>query len=190
MPVALLVIGVLMIVVAFQNTMGQFARELEADIPGYFVWLVAIVVLLGLGYVPQLRTPSRWLLGLVALIVLLTNYKQIVAGFTTFAGSGGSSSGSTAADPTAAYASSPAAPLPTAAQVGGDASSGGGAAGASSSSSSSGGAADQVVGQVAAQAVGAVSGVAQTAVSDVLSYANPSSYVGAFSSSIGFGGLA
>src|SRR5262245_5782177 len=57
MPVALILIGGILIVVAFQNTMGQLARELEADIPGFFVWVVAIAAILGLGYVPGLKTP-------------------------------------------------------------------------------------------------------------------------------------
>ena len=121
MPVALILIGAILIVVAFQNTMGQLAHELMADIPGYFIWIVAIAAILGAGYIPGLKTPSRWLLGLVALVILLTNYKQVLAGFQSFASSGGKPVGSEAPDPATAYPSSPAAPQPTAAQVAGDA---------------------------------------------------------------------
>jgi hypothetical protein len=133
MPVALILIGGILIVVAFQNTMGQLARELEADIPGFFVWIVAIAAILGLGYVPGLKTPSRILLGLVALVIVLTNYRQVVAGFQKFASSGGRQEGSDAPDPATAYASSPKAPQPTAAQVEGTA--GGGPANAATATS-------------------------------------------------------
>src|SRR5262245_22093351 len=124
MPVALILVGGILIVVAFQNTMGQLAKELMADIPGFFVWVVAIAAILGLGYVPGLKTPSRILLGLVAVVVILTNYKQVLAGFQQFAASGGKPTGSDAPDPATAYGSSPAAPQPTAAQVTGEAGSG------------------------------------------------------------------
>jgi hypothetical protein len=127
MPVALILIGAILIVVAFNNTMGQLATELQDDIPGFFVWGVAIAAILGLGYVPGLKQPSRWLLGLVVLVIVLTNYKQILTGFTSFAGSGGKATGTgagAAPDPATAFSSSPQAPLPSAAQVGGDAGSG------------------------------------------------------------------
>jgi hypothetical protein len=88
MPFALLAIGVIIVIVAFHNTFGQLAVELEHDIPGYFVWAIAIVAILGLGYIPALRTPSRWLLALVAVVLLLTNYQQFIAGFESFAAQG------------------------------------------------------------------------------------------------------
>jgi hypothetical protein len=121
MPVALVVIGVILIIVAFNNTMGQLATELQNDVPGFFVWGAAIAIILGLGYVPGLRTPSRWLLALVVLVIVLTQYKKIIDGFSSFAASGGKTTGVEAADPAATFASSPAGKLPTAAQVGGDA---------------------------------------------------------------------
>jgi hypothetical protein len=181
MPVALIVIGGLLIVVAFNNTMGQLAHELEADIPGYFVWAIAVAAILGLGYVPGLKTPSRWLLGLVVLVVVLTNYKQMIAGFSSFAssGAGATASGQAAADPATQFASSPAGTLPTAAQVSGNA---GGAVTAGASSSSGG---DPISGAIgmASDAAGQVAGQAAGMVAD---YLNPSSYVGMFA---GFGGL-
>ena len=122
MPLGLILIGAILIVVAFQNTMGQLATELQADLPGFFVWLLAIAAILGLGYVPGMKVPSRWLLGLVALVILLTNYKKIFEGFTTFASTGAAATatGATAADPATTFASSPKGPQPTAAQVAGD----------------------------------------------------------------------
>ena len=132
MPFALILVGAILIVVAFQNTMGQLATELQADIPGFFIWAVAIAAILGLGYIPGLKTPSRWLLGLVVLVIVLTQYKAILSGFTDFASTGAQATnkGASAPDPATVFASSPKGPLPTAASVGGDAGGGPGAAAA------------------------------------------------------------
>jgi hypothetical protein len=187
MPIALIVIGALLVVVAFNNTMGSLAHELEADLPGFFIWMVAIAAVLGLGYVPGMKTPSRWLLGLIVLVVVLTNYKQMLAGFTGFAssGAGATASGQAAADPATQFASSPSGPLPTAGQVAGTA--GGAASGAAGAGSADpAGAAQQVAGQVAGQAIGAAQQVAGQATGMIADYLNPSTYVGMFA---GFGGL-
>ena len=174
MPLALILIGAILIVVAFNNTMGQLATELKADLPGYFVWALAIAAVLGLGYVPALKTPSRWLLALVVLVIVLTNYQKIFAGITTFAttGAAATGAGSSAADPAASFASSPAAPLPTAAQVAGD-------AGASSSSGAS--AADPLA-TLAAQPFGSITGGVSDALSSLSSLEN-------LGGSFGFGGV-
>jgi predicted membrane protein len=89
MPFVAILVGVILIMVAINNTYRDMAKELETDIPGYFVWGIAIAALVGLGFVPGLKTPSRWLLGLIVLTVALTQYKTIIAGFQQFAGSGG-----------------------------------------------------------------------------------------------------
>lgn len=88
MPFALILIGAVIVVVAFNGTQAGLASELENDIPGFFKWAAAIAAILGLGFVPGLRTPSRWLLALVALVILLTNYQRIIAGFQNFAQTG------------------------------------------------------------------------------------------------------
>ena len=59
MPFAALLIAIILIVVAFNNTAADLAKALEQDIPGYFVWGIAIAAILGLGYIPGMRTPSR-----------------------------------------------------------------------------------------------------------------------------------
>jgi hypothetical protein len=88
MPFIAIVIGAIMIVAAFNNTQGQLATALETDIPGFFKWGVAIVAILGLGYIPGLTQISRWLLGLVVLVVVLTQYKNLIQGFQNFAQTG------------------------------------------------------------------------------------------------------
>jgi hypothetical protein len=159
MPFAALLIGALLIIVAFNNSFGALATELETDVPGYFKWAAAIVAILALGYIPGFRTPSRYLLGLVLLVLLLTNYQQIYAGLSSFASSPGSASGTGAAQP-APSASYVAANAPAA------------------SGTTSAGVAASVTPQGLASA-------ASTVAANPLS---PSSYLAAFGSS-GFGGI-
>lgn len=164
MPFAILIIGVLLIVVAFNNSFGQLATELEADIPGYFKWAAAIAAILALGYIPGFRTPSRYLLALVMLVILLANYAQIYAGLTSFASSGGAATGTGAgaANPSAAYTANPATTTdPTQQQIAGNA---GGSTAASGT-----------------QVASATSLIAANPLS-------PSSYVAAISGASGFGG--
>jgi hypothetical protein len=189
MPIALILIGGVLIVVAFQNTMGQLAKELMADIPGFFVWIVAIAAILGLGYVPGLKTPSRILLGLVAVVIVLTNYKQIVGGFQKFAGSGGKQEGSDAPDPATAFPSSPKGALPTAAEVQGTASTGSGQAASTGSSGAdasnplaiAGGLAGSIVGGLGGNA-GTITNLGASGFGSGLSGGgmDPSSYLGMF----------
>jgi hypothetical protein len=129
MPFAILLIGVLLVVVAFNNSMSTLATELETDIPPYFKFAAAIAAIVGIGYVPGLRTPSRYLLGLVLLVVLLKNYTNIYAGFQSFLTGSGTptSAGAGAANPSAAYTANPATTTtPTQQQVAGVGSGGAG----------------------------------------------------------------
>ena len=107
MPFAVLLVGAILVVVAFNNTAGTLATELEGDIPGFFKWAAAIAAILGIGYVPGLRTPSRYLLGLVLLVILLVNYKGILAGFQNFLTSTPTTGGGGNTSPTQPYATSP-----------------------------------------------------------------------------------
>ena len=121
MPVAILILGALLVITAFNNSFGTLATALETDIPPYFVWAAAIAAICAIGYVPGLRTPSRYLLALVLMVILLANYTQIFAGFTSFASSGATTAGTAgAANPTAAYTANPAtATTPTQASISG-----------------------------------------------------------------------
>lgn len=100
MPFVALIVGVILVVVAFNNSAGALVTELEQDVQGYFKWAAAITAILALGYIPGLRTPSRWLLGLVALVVVLTQWSNIQAGFSAFTSNPGSASGQGQAQPT------------------------------------------------------------------------------------------
>ena len=50
---------------------------------------IAIVAILALGYIPGFERPSRWLLGLVVLVIVLKNYQTIANGIKNFAATGG-----------------------------------------------------------------------------------------------------
>jgi type III secretory pathway component EscV len=89
LPFLAILIGAILIVVGFQGTQAQLATALETDIPKFFKWAVAVAAIMGLGYVPGLEKISRWLIGLVALVVVLKNYQAIIQGFQNFAGQSG-----------------------------------------------------------------------------------------------------
>ena len=99
MPFAVLLVGAILVIVAFNNSAPALVSELEADIPPYFKWAAAIAAILGIGYIPGLRVPSRYLLGLVLLVILLKNYTGIIAGFKTFLTGSGTPSGVGAGSP-------------------------------------------------------------------------------------------
>lgn len=122
MPFAILLIGALLVVVGFNNSMTALATELESDIPPYFKWAAAIAAIVGLGYIPGLRVPSRYLLGLVLLVVLVANKSAIPAAFQAFLTGSGTASGvgAGAPNPSTAYATNPTTTSPpTAAQIAG-----------------------------------------------------------------------
>ncbi len=190
MPIALILIGAILIIVAFNNSMGQLATQLQSDVPGFFIWAVAIAIILGLGYVPGLKTPSRWLLALVVLVIVLTQYRKIISGFTTFAASGGKTTGAAAPDPATAFAASPTGPLPTGAEVAGNA--GGGptlGAGRASAGAGATGSGDGSIVGTAGNIIGTAQGAAGavSSAASILNFENPMSYVGAIEA--GFGGL-
>ncbi len=98
MPFVLLIVGAVLVVSAFNNSQGRLAAELQTDIPGFFAWAVAIAAILGLGFVPGLKTLSRWTLALVLMVIVLKNYKTILSGFSSFAASGAKATGSGAGE--------------------------------------------------------------------------------------------
>lgn len=104
MPFAVLIIGAVLIVAAFNNTQADLATALKTDLAGFFAWAAAITIILGIGFIPGLKNPSRYLLGLVVTVIVLTNYKSMLAGLSDFT--------QTAAAQTAAGAGPP---VPTAA---------------------------------------------------------------------------
>jgi hypothetical protein len=76
-----LLIGAVLIVAAIRNTHGQLLSALGQDVPGFAVWGAAIFGLAVIGFVPGLKPVSRGLLALVIVVIVLTNYRQILGGF-------------------------------------------------------------------------------------------------------------
>jgi hypothetical protein len=120
MPFILIFIGAILIVAAFNNTQGDLATALEADVPPFLKWGLAVGAIGGLGWVPGLATLSRWLLALVFTVIVLKNYQQIISGFQALGGAGGSTAAAAANPaPAAAYIANPNAPQFTQASISG-----------------------------------------------------------------------
>lgn len=83
MPLLFLVAGLILIVTAIRGTTSSFASRLSGDVSsaGFLKWLAAILVIGALGYAPPLKEPSRYLLALVALVILLTNGAGFISQF-------------------------------------------------------------------------------------------------------------
>ena len=113
MPAILIVVGIVLAVAAIRNTQGNLGTALETDLPGFFKWGLAVGAVGGLGYVPGMQTLSRWLLGLILLVIVLVNYQKFLAGFTTLETSP-PTGGAAAPTPSAAYAANPTAAIPVA----------------------------------------------------------------------------
>ena len=108
MPFVLLIVGAILVVAAFNNSHGDLGKALQSDLPGFFKWGAAIAAILGLGFVPGFKTPSRWLLALVLLVIVLKNYSAIFAGLTSFAKTGpaATNAGPDVPTPSAAFSAS------------------------------------------------------------------------------------
>lgn len=82
MPFLIIIVGLILIVTAVRGTTGDLASNLSQDISSGFVrWLAAIVVIGAIGYVPALERPSRYLLALVAIVIMLTSGKGFLDQF-------------------------------------------------------------------------------------------------------------
>ena len=80
MPIFFLVIGLLLIVTVVRGTTIGFAKRLGQDISGgYLKWLAAIIVIGAVGFVPSMKSPSRYLLALIAVVVMLRSGSGFIA---------------------------------------------------------------------------------------------------------------
>lgn len=90
MPFALLFFGLLLVVAGVRNTHvdngsneGLFTL-LKNDFLGqgsFTYWVVAIVAIGSLGYVEPLKTPSRYMLALIIVVLILAQEKSSAGGF-------------------------------------------------------------------------------------------------------------
>lgn len=76
MIVGILIVGLLLIATALQNTQAELAKLLQRDLigsQGFIVWLAAVVALGAIGYIPGLQRTSRNLILLLLVVVVLRN---------------------------------------------------------------------------------------------------------------------
>jgi hypothetical protein len=79
MPFALLAMGLLLVITAYNNTQAILSAQLKKDISGttgFIYWIAAIVIVGAIGYIKPLETVSRVFLALILVILLLTNQIQ------------------------------------------------------------------------------------------------------------------
>ena len=129
MPIVVLLVGIALLVTTFRNTHGDLATALMHDVPGFAVWFVALALVGGIGYVPGMEKPSRYLLALVMTVLFLASYQQILTGFRNAASGAGTASAGPP-DPAEAYAANPSQPNVTTASIEGTTGSTAGAGGA------------------------------------------------------------
>jgi hypothetical protein len=73
MPYALIVIGIAMIIAGARNTYQQLGTQLVADFRGFVWWLLAILIVGALGYVPAFKPVTRAFLVLILIVMVLRN---------------------------------------------------------------------------------------------------------------------
>lgn len=74
MPYALILIGAIMLVAGIRNTHGDLWELVKGDFRGGFLmWVAAIAVVGGIGYVPKLKPLSVSFMTLLLLVLLLSN---------------------------------------------------------------------------------------------------------------------
>lgn len=116
MPFVLVVIGAILLVVAYNNSQGGLGQALQQDVPPYLKWALAIAAVGALQWVPGLRTLARWMLGLVLVVIVLVNYKNLLGGVTSLT-SQTTPQGTTSPTPAAAYIANPNSPQITQAEI-------------------------------------------------------------------------
>lgn len=115
MPVILIFLALILIMAAWNNTQATLAGNLATDVPGFAKWAIAILIVGGLQWIPGMKIPARWLLGLVILVIVLTQGTRIAAGFSDL--TSGQSAPAGPASPAASYVADPANPQITQASV-------------------------------------------------------------------------
>lgn len=104
MPFLFLIVGVVMVVSAVRNTNQQLVQLLKGDFTGkgnFLYWLLSILVIGAVGYIPDLKPVSRAFLVLV-IIVLFLNNRGVFSQFTAAINKTQSASATTNATPTTA----------------------------------------------------------------------------------------
>lgn len=78
MPFILLFAGVLLLVVSIRNQQTPFVQLIKSDFTGphnFLYWVVALVVIGAIGYIPKARPVANLLLVLIIIALILTRGK-------------------------------------------------------------------------------------------------------------------
>jgi len=76
MPLGFLILGAIILVAALRNTHKQLGTLLAGDFSGagsFIYWIAALAIIGGLGYIPAFKTPSRALIVLLLVVLVLAN---------------------------------------------------------------------------------------------------------------------
>lgn len=79
MPIFLLVVAVIFLVSAVKGSQCELIDLLKSDFSGqnnFILWVLAIVVIVGLGSIKAVKPLSDAFLGLVILVMIVANYKN------------------------------------------------------------------------------------------------------------------
>lgn len=104
MPFALIAIGLLLVITAYNNTQTVLSAQLQKDISGstgFIYWIAAIVIVGAIGYIKPLEPVSRVFLALILVVLFLTNqgvFSQFNAALGGAAGGIGTGSAKGAGD--------------------------------------------------------------------------------------------
>lgn len=76
MPFALLFIGVVLAIAAYNGTQGVLSSQLKKDLSGetgFVYWIAAIMIVGAIGYIRPMETVSRSFLALILVVMFLVN---------------------------------------------------------------------------------------------------------------------
>ena len=79
MPIFLLLIGIIFLVASIRGNQNELIDLLREDFSGknnFILWVLALVIIVAFGNFKQLRPISDGFLGLVILVIIISNYKK------------------------------------------------------------------------------------------------------------------
>lgn len=76
MPIALLVLGGLLLTSAIKGTEHELGAAVVKDFTGsgsFLIWIAAIGIIGGIGYIPYMEKPSRYMLALILVVMCFSD---------------------------------------------------------------------------------------------------------------------
>jgi hypothetical protein len=76
MPFALIGIGIILVIAAYNNKQDVLAGQVKQDLTGstgFVYWIAALLIVGSIGYIKPLQTVSRIFLGLILVVLFVTN---------------------------------------------------------------------------------------------------------------------